>query len=271
MKQIDLPEVMSDGVKVAILDEIERLKNNRAEHARLGTNMVISNWRKKREAYLNKIRSGIMGGDWFLDEINRTFTDGRTEPIIYKGKLNKVNITVPTKITSQININYDLTEGDYKLFNKEFPKWELSWDYLGWKEVNTRIPTAQKDWNQTLITNINQLAAQIHRTSMRGGANRILVHPNLEPIFGNMEYYWAAGPSLAGRFLITYTDKIGENEIYVYLEDLLNPVYKNVVTEGTEDSFSEVTVQLLLNEDYEGDELQETLKRYVGRIEVKNF
>jgi len=46
--------------------------------------------------------------------------------------------------------------------------WQLRWDYNGWKRVSTAAtPYTQKEWNQTLITKINQVSAQIHKSTLR--------------------------------------------------------------------------------------------------------
>jgi hypothetical protein len=52
--------------------------------------------------------------------------------------------------------------------------WNLRWDYNGWKRGTSANPLTQytqKDWNQTLLTAINQISAQIHKSTLRGGAN----------------------------------------------------------------------------------------------------
>ena len=49
--------------------------------------------------------------------------------------------------------------------------WNLRWDYNGWRRISQTTSYTQKDWNQTLITAINQLSAQIHKSTLRGGAN----------------------------------------------------------------------------------------------------
>ena len=43
---------------------------------------------------------------------------------------------------------------------------ELTWDYLGWEKFNQPIDSVyrQRDWNQTLITYVNQLNAQNFQT-----------------------------------------------------------------------------------------------------------
>lgn len=70
--------------------------------------------------------------------------------------------------------------------------WRLTWDYKG--GTNRTINTSdgfytQKDWNQTLITAINQLSAQIHKSTLRGGANWIVVSAEISAIFDDLEYF----------------------------------------------------------------------------------
>jgi hypothetical protein len=70
--------------------------------------------------------------------------------------------------------------------------WQLRWDYNGWKRGTSSNPLTQytqKDWNQTLITAINQLSAQIHKSTLRGGANWIVVSSEVSAIFDDLEYF----------------------------------------------------------------------------------
>jgi hypothetical protein len=69
--------------------------------------------------------------------------------------------------------------------------WNLRWDYNGWKRLASSgtTPYTQKDWNQTLITAINQLSAQIHKSTLRGGANWIVVSSEVSAIFDDLEYF----------------------------------------------------------------------------------
>ena len=68
--------------------------------------------------------------------------------------------------------------------------WQLRWDYNGWKRVSTAAtPYTQKEWNQTLITKINQVSAQIHKSTLRGGANFIVVSSEVSAIFDDLEYF----------------------------------------------------------------------------------
>jgi hypothetical protein len=68
--------------------------------------------------------------------------------------------------------------------------WNLRWDYNGWKRLGSNaVPYTQKDWNQTLITAINQISAQIHKSTLRGGANWIVVSSEISAIFDDLEYF----------------------------------------------------------------------------------
>jgi hypothetical protein len=67
--------------------------------------------------------------------------------------------------------------------------WQLRWDYNGWKRTSSGGFNAytQKEWNQTLITKVNQISAQIHKSTLRGGANFIVVSSEISAIFDDLE------------------------------------------------------------------------------------
>ena len=70
--------------------------------------------------------------------------------------------------------------------------WKAKWDYNEWRYGNGGTAFqgyTQKDWNQTLITKINQVSAQIHKTTLRGGANWIVVSSEVSAVFDDLEYF----------------------------------------------------------------------------------
>ena len=67
--------------------------------------------------------------------------------------------------------------------------WTLRWDYNGLRKQSTTYYGTQKDWNQTLITKINQISAQIHKAVLRGGASWIVVSPEISAVFDDLEYF----------------------------------------------------------------------------------
>lgn len=70
------------------------------------------------------------------------------------------------------------------------------WDWLGWKKSSMASNAyTQKDWNQTLMTSINQLDAQINKATLRGGANYIVISPEVSAILNDLEYFHVSDAS----------------------------------------------------------------------------
>lgn len=68
--------------------------------------------------------------------------------------------------------------------------WQLKWDYNGWRRMSGYSTNyTQKDWNQTLLTKINQISAQIHKSTLRGGASFIVVSSELSAVLNDLEYF----------------------------------------------------------------------------------
>lgn len=69
--------------------------------------------------------------------------------------------------------------------------WTARWDYNGLRKQPTggAYYGVQKDWNQTLVTKINQISAQIHKATLRGGASWVVVSPEVSAVFDDLEYF----------------------------------------------------------------------------------
>ena len=68
--------------------------------------------------------------------------------------------------------------------------WQARWDYNGWRRMAAFSTNyTQKDWDQELITKINQISAQIHKSTLRGGANFIVVSSEISAVFDTLEYF----------------------------------------------------------------------------------
>lgn len=67
--------------------------------------------------------------------------------------------------------------------------WTLRWDWNGLRKQSSTYHGVQKDWNQTLITKINQISAQIHKAVLRGGASWIVVSPEISAVLDDLEYF----------------------------------------------------------------------------------
>jgi hypothetical protein len=73
---------------------------------------------------------------------------------------------------------------------------ETRWDYAGLRN-NANFFGTQKDWNQTLITRVNEISAQIHKATLRGGANWIICSAEAGAIFDDLEYFHVDGSAQA--------------------------------------------------------------------------
>lgn len=68
--------------------------------------------------------------------------------------------------------------------------WQLRWDYNGWRrQMAFSTNYTQKDWNQTFMTLINQISAQIHKATLRGGANFVVVSTEISAMLNDLEYF----------------------------------------------------------------------------------
>jgi hypothetical protein len=68
--------------------------------------------------------------------------------------------------------------------------WQLRWDYNGWRrQMAFSTNYTQKDWNQTFMTLINQISAQIHKSVLMGGANFVVVSAEISAMLNDLEYF----------------------------------------------------------------------------------
>lgn len=68
--------------------------------------------------------------------------------------------------------------------------WQLDWDYNGWKrQFAFSTNYTQKDWNQMLMTRINQISAQVQKSTLRGGVNFLVVSSEIGAVLNDLEYF----------------------------------------------------------------------------------
>ena len=73
---------------------------------------------------------------------------------------------------------------------RKLAPWQARWDVNGWRRMaGFSTNYTQKDWNQELITKVNQISAQIHKATLRGGANWIVVSSEISALLNNLEYF----------------------------------------------------------------------------------
>lgn len=88
--------------------------------------------------------------------------------------------------------------------------WKARWDYNGWQRLATTSTVyTQKDWNQTLMTKINQISAQIQKSTLRGGANFIIVSAEINAVLNDLEYFHVTDASAESDQYNMGIEKIG--------------------------------------------------------------
>ena len=73
---------------------------------------------------------------------------------------------------------------------RKLAPWQARWDVNGWRRMaGYSTNYTQKDWNQELITKVNQISAQVHKATLRGGANWLVVSSEISALLNNLEYF----------------------------------------------------------------------------------
>ncbi len=84
--------------------------------------------------------------------------------------------------------------------------WAARWDYNGFR---FRTGISRKDYNQELLTVINQISAAIQKSTLRGGATWIVVSPEVASIFNDLEYFHVSDASAEETKFSMGIEKIG--------------------------------------------------------------
>ena len=88
--------------------------------------------------------------------------------------------------------------------------WQRRFDMNGWRRMaGFSTNYTQKDWNQELVTCINQISAQIQKSTLRGGANFIVVSSEIGAAFNNLEYFHVTDASAESDQYNMGIEKIG--------------------------------------------------------------
>lgn len=94
--------------------------------------------------------------------------------------------------------------------NIEDCKHSVDWDYLGWHDIGDN-GYLQQAWNKTLITRINQVSQQIHRSSIRRGADTVIMNPKLIELLSD---YYSDG-ELINRLKVEFDESMDLDIIFV--------------------------------------------------------
>ena len=109
--------------------------------------------------------------------------------------------------------------------------WQARWDVNGWRRMSGFSTNyTQKDWNQELITKINQISAQIHKATLRGGANFIVVSSEISALFDNLEYFHVSDASAESDQYNMGIERVGSlSGRYQVYRDPYSPAWSIIV------------------------------------------
>jgi hypothetical protein len=94
------------------------------------------------------------------------------------------------------------------------------WDLRGWMGVEEPTPHAQREWNKTLVNKIMMISNKIHQSSRRGGADTIIMHPELE-ILLHPDQYDDFRKKLLGRFNVVLDPTMEKDRIEINNQEIL--------------------------------------------------
>lgn len=154
------------------------------------------------------------------------------------------------------------------MINKENCQYNFVWDFLGWKEFKNINSLTQKDWVQTIFTQINRISANICKKSGFGGANRILSPIKFKTLFEKLEYYNNIDEILGNRYEIAYLES-DENIIYILNDkalDLQTVKIESYLPGDKAPTYFDLSSNYLTEE-----QLNNYRKALCGSLEILNF
>lgn len=101
---------------------------------------------------------------------------------------------------------------------KEDNEIRLNWDYMAWFDITKQLsPYSQKDWNQTLVTRINQISAMLNTRTFRH-SDTIEVNSKVLEIIKTFGFYDDEVKKIGIKYQVIVNDDILGNDIYVYYD-----------------------------------------------------
>ena len=74
--------------------------------------------------------------------------------------------------------------------------WQARYDVNGWRRTaGMSTNYTQKDWYQMFMEKVNIISAQIHKSTLRGGANWLVVSSEISAMLDNLEYFHVSDAS----------------------------------------------------------------------------
>jgi len=140
------------------------------------------------------------------------------------------------------------------------------WDYTGWQNM-TDMGDIQPDWNQTLVTAINRISTQIHRSSLRRRADTVIMNPKVIELFLS---YFRDGNTLGNRYTIEFDESMDLDIIFVC--NRTDNTTPQMVVRSVRANESEIPEVMVLHErQCTPEEVLEYKKGLCGYITIQNY
>jgi hypothetical protein len=135
------------------------------------------------------------------------------------------------------------------IFTKEECNTIIEWDYKEWIRVSNFSGLVDCG----ITSKINKVSASIHKKTLRGGSNKIVINPIHKSILLKNEYYNGGDETFGGgRYKIEFSEFINTDTICLYNDKIESEEFIN-------------TLNLTPNM------MQKKKKDYLGIIKIKNI
>lgn len=103
--------------------------------------------------------------------------------------------------------------------------WQTRFDVNGWRRTaGMSTNYTQKDWYQMFMEKVNIISAQIHKSTLRGGANWLVVSSEISAMLDNLEYFHVSDASAESDQYNMGIERIGSlNGRYQVYRDPYSP------------------------------------------------
>jgi hypothetical protein len=143
------------------------------------------------------------------------------------------------------------------------------WDLRGWMGVEEPTPYAQREWNKTLLNKIMMISNKIHQSSRRGGADTIILHPDLE-ILLHPDSYDDHTKKLVNNINVILDPTMGRDRIEINCRKVLEDLrFIPFTTEGTEETMGTIEFKPLIS--CTNEEIVKYLEGLIGYVIIENI
>jgi hypothetical protein len=140
-----------------------------------------------------------------------------------------------------------------------------NWDYLGWQSIGDN-DNLQEAWNKTLITKINIVSQQIHMSSLRRGAETVIMNPKL---IGLLSDYYDGG-NLINRCRVEFDESMDLDTIFVC--NRTDNTIPQMVLKSVPVGEGEIPEVMILHErQCTTEEVLEYKKGLCGYVRIQNY